>query len=108
MAVEEIAVGVLADRETTTTSAPVSARDAWMACEAPPEPSTRAFLPPKAAASSCPSSRSQNRLSIQEKPSTSVFSAKTEPSARRTSVFAAPRASTRGERSSAQRAASIL
>ena len=52
--------------------------------------------------------RAQKRPSIHEKPRTSVFSAKTEPSWRLTSVFATPSASTRGLLSSASSAASRL
>ena len=76
--------------------------------EAPPLPSTRASRPSSSSRGEPPRRSRQNRVSSHANPSTSVFSARIVPSPRRTRVFAAPRALTASERTSARRAASSL
>ena len=67
-------------RLTTTGSAPRSSRAAQTAAEAPPEPSTRAFLPPKVR---------PEASAMARKPETSVLSPKICPP-RRTRVLTLP------------------
>ena len=70
-------------REITTTSAPSCCNTCRTVSEAPPLPSTSAFLP---LGSRC------SRFSMAVKPAASVLSPKSVPSTRRTMVFTLPMA----------------